>query len=200
MVSEKTEKRDSRALEPQLVTDPQARAKAEARNVLRQYDAGIAVIQSAIERGAFKLRPSLILALHREALFGISMFAGNFRPAGVEFYAAGMSRSALILYRNWPKIYATTLMKNGSKARRSIWHLTSCGDLIGYILSQTEMEGRRALCRTSFCPFVRGSFYRARLRSPIRLSTIAIRILMLWMQLMSRGKRAGWMFRRWKNC
>jgi Fic family protein len=84
MTSEKIEKRDSRALEPQLITDPQARAEAEARNVLRQYDAGIAAIQSALERRSFKLRPSLILALHREALAGISMFAGNFRPAGVE--------------------------------------------------------------------------------------------------------------------
>src|ERR1700757_1606476 len=84
MTSEKSEKRDSRALEPQLITDPQAQAEAEARNVLRQYDAGIAAIQTALERGSFKLRPSLVLALHREALAGISLFAGNFRPAGVE--------------------------------------------------------------------------------------------------------------------
>jgi len=84
MTSEKIEKRDSRALESQLITDPQARAEAEARNVLRQYDAGIAAIQNALERGFFKLRPSLILALHREALAGISVFAGNFRPGGVE--------------------------------------------------------------------------------------------------------------------
>ena len=84
MTREKIEKRDSRALEPQLITDPKARAEAEARNVLRQYDAGLAVIQSGIERGSFKLRPSLILALHREALSGISTFAGNYRPGGVE--------------------------------------------------------------------------------------------------------------------
>ena len=44
MTSEKSEKRDSRALEPQLITDRQARAEAEARNVLRQYDAGIAAM------------------------------------------------------------------------------------------------------------------------------------------------------------
>jgi Fic family protein len=84
MAHEPIEKRDSSALEPQLIADPQARAEAEARNVLRQYDAGIAAIQSGLERRSFKLRPSLILALHREALTGISMFAGNFRPAGVE--------------------------------------------------------------------------------------------------------------------
>jgi Fic family protein len=75
--------RDSQALEPELIRDPQARAEAEARNGLRQYDAGIQAVQAALERGSFKLRPSLILALHREALAGISIFAGNFRPAGV---------------------------------------------------------------------------------------------------------------------
>jgi len=80
----KDDKRDSRALEPDLITDPQERAEAEARNGLRQYDYGIKVIQSALERGSFKLRPSVILGLHREALAGISLFAGNFRPAGVE--------------------------------------------------------------------------------------------------------------------
>jgi Fic family protein len=84
MTREKTEKRDSRALEPQLITDPKARAEAEARNVLRQYDAGLSAIQTALEQGSFKLRPSLILGLHREALSGISIFAGNYRPAGVE--------------------------------------------------------------------------------------------------------------------
>jgi fido (protein-threonine AMPylation protein) len=84
MTNEKIEKRDSRALEPLLITDPLAKAEAEARNVLRQYDSGISTIQTALERGAFRLRPSLILALHREALAGISRFAGNFRPAGVE--------------------------------------------------------------------------------------------------------------------
>ncbi|MCJ2013889.1 Fic family protein [Methylobacterium sp. J-076] len=79
------EKRDSRALEPELIRDPQARAEAEALNGLRQYDAGLAAIQDALEReGRYRLRPSLILSLHREALRGISMYAGNFRPGGVE--------------------------------------------------------------------------------------------------------------------
>lgn len=84
MTLPKNEKRDSKALEPELIRDPQARAEAEARNGLRQYDAGIQTVQTALERSPFKLRPSLILALHREALAGISMFAGNFRPAGVQ--------------------------------------------------------------------------------------------------------------------
>jgi hypothetical protein len=59
------------------------KAAAEARNGFRQYDAAIGTIQVALERGAFKLRPSLILGLHREALAGISSYAGNYRPGGV---------------------------------------------------------------------------------------------------------------------
>src|SRR5665213_3670266 len=84
MESPERERRDSKALEPELIKDPQARAEAEARNGLRQYDAGIAAVQTALDRPPFKLRPSLILALHREALAGISIFAGNYRPANVE--------------------------------------------------------------------------------------------------------------------
>jgi Fic family protein len=83
-MSADADKRDSRALEPEVITDPLAKAEAEARNGFRQYDLGVRAIQAALERGSFKLRPSLVLALHREALAGISIFAGNFRPAGVQ--------------------------------------------------------------------------------------------------------------------
>jgi Fic family protein len=76
--------RHSKAFEAELISDPQAKAEAEARNGLRQFDYGIQTVHQALERGFFKLRPSLILALQREALTGISAYAGNFRPAGVE--------------------------------------------------------------------------------------------------------------------
>lgn len=83
MTGEERERRDSRALEPELITDPQEKAAAEARNGFRQYDAAVGAIQTALERGAFKFRPSLILSLQREALAGISSYAGNYRPGGV---------------------------------------------------------------------------------------------------------------------
>jgi hypothetical protein len=83
MTGEERDRRDSRALEPELITDPQAKAVAEARNGFRQYDAAIGTIHSALDRGSFKLRPSLILGLQREALAGISSYAGNYRPGGV---------------------------------------------------------------------------------------------------------------------
>jgi Fic family protein len=83
MTGEERERRDSRALEPDLITDPQEKAAAETRNGFRQYDAAISTIHTALERGTFKLRPSLILGLQREALAGISSYAGNYRPGGV---------------------------------------------------------------------------------------------------------------------
>lgn len=83
-MSEASERRDSRALEPELISDSVKRAEAEAANGLRQYDAGIALAQTVIERGGFKLRVSHILGLQREALKGISSYAGNFRPGPVE--------------------------------------------------------------------------------------------------------------------
>ena len=82
-MSDSSEQRHSRAREATLIADPQLRAEAEARNGLRQYDLAVKIIREALERGAFRLRVSLLLSLHREALIGISAFAGNFRPAGV---------------------------------------------------------------------------------------------------------------------
>lgn len=78
-----SQQRHSRAHDAEIITDPLKLAEAEALNGLRQYDYGINVIQSAIDRKVFKLRPSLILGVQREALAGISAYAGNFRPAGV---------------------------------------------------------------------------------------------------------------------
>ncbi|WDR02024.1 Fic family protein [Devosia algicola] len=82
-MADETSQRHSKALEAELITDPLAKAEAEALNGLRQYDFGIDAVKTAIERQAFKLRVSLVLALQREALHGISAYAGNFRPAGV---------------------------------------------------------------------------------------------------------------------
>lgn len=84
MAAGSDERRDSRAHDPELITDPNERAEAEVRNGFRQYDAGVAMALEAIDRGGFKLRPSMILTLHREALRGISRYAGNWRPGPVE--------------------------------------------------------------------------------------------------------------------
>lgn len=75
--------RHSRAADAELISDPRLKAEAEALNGFRQYDLAMRMVQEALERGGFNLRLSHILSLHREALAGISSFAGNFRPAGV---------------------------------------------------------------------------------------------------------------------
>ncbi|MEA2899038.1 MAG: hypothetical protein QOJ84_4653 [Bradyrhizobium sp.] len=84
MTDGEAERRHSKALEPELIGDPTLKAEAETANGFRQYDLAVQAVQSAIERRPFKLRPSLILSFQREALQGISAYAGNFRPGNVE--------------------------------------------------------------------------------------------------------------------
>jgi fido (protein-threonine AMPylation protein) len=84
MASGEREPRESRAAEPELITDPDLKAEAEAANGLLQYDYGVKSVFEALERPPFKLRVSRILSFQREALQGISAFAGLTRPAGVD--------------------------------------------------------------------------------------------------------------------
>jgi len=77
--------RHSRPIEVDLITDPVERARQEARNGLRQFDAVIEQIEYWLQpERPFRLRPSAVLHLHRKALEGISAFAGVWRPAGIE--------------------------------------------------------------------------------------------------------------------
>jgi Fic family protein len=84
MASGEREPRESRAAEPELITDPDLKAEAEAANGLLQYDYAVKSVSEALERLPLKLRVSRILSFQREALQGISAFAGLTRPAGVE--------------------------------------------------------------------------------------------------------------------
>ena len=84
MTNGKREARESRAVEPELITDLQLKAEVEAANGLRQYDYAVRSVNEALERQPFKLRVSRILAFQREALQGISAYAGLTRPADIE--------------------------------------------------------------------------------------------------------------------
>lgn len=84
MADEKAGRRHSVPLSADLIKDPKERAERESYNALRQFDEGLAIIRQHIEGGrGFRLRPSIILGLHRTALDGLSLYAGNFRPAGI---------------------------------------------------------------------------------------------------------------------
>lgn len=79
------EERHSSPADPELITDPDEKANKEARNGLKQFDAVIELVDYWLQPDRpFKLRPSTILHLHRIALEGISAYAGNYRPAGIE--------------------------------------------------------------------------------------------------------------------
>ena len=82
---ENPEDRHSKALEAELITDPVELAHAEARNGLRQADRVIEMVEYWLQpERPFRLRISTLFDLHRLALEGISSYAGNFRPAGIE--------------------------------------------------------------------------------------------------------------------
>jgi Fic family protein len=76
--------RSSEAHVPTLITDRRQIAEKEAENALKQFDQSMIELQKALKSGHFKLKPSLLLKLNRIALDGISSFAGNYRPAGVD--------------------------------------------------------------------------------------------------------------------
>ncbi len=79
------EERHSKALEIELISDPEQRARQEAQNGLRQFDEVIEQVNYWLQpERPFRLRISTILSLHRRALEGISSFAGVFRPGGIE--------------------------------------------------------------------------------------------------------------------
>lgn len=78
------EDRRSEPLEAELITDPEEKARREARNGLRQYDTVLEMVEYWLQPDRpFRLRPSTVLHLHRIALEGISSYAGNYRPAGI---------------------------------------------------------------------------------------------------------------------
>lgn len=79
------DERHSIAAQPSLITDPIEEAKRESENALAQFDRVLDLIDEVVrDARPFRLRPSMILDLHRIALDGLSHYAGNFRPGGVE--------------------------------------------------------------------------------------------------------------------
>jgi fido (protein-threonine AMPylation protein) len=84
------ETRHSRALEADIITDPDRLAKQEALNGLKQFDAVLEMVEAFLDpqRQPFKFRLSHLLHLHRVALMGISQYAGNFRPSEIEIHGS----------------------------------------------------------------------------------------------------------------
>lgn len=79
-----SDRRPTEYSEPQIVSDDLQRAELEARNGLLQFDLGKRIIVDGIEEGSFRLRPSTLLGLHREALQGLTSSAGVWRSGPVK--------------------------------------------------------------------------------------------------------------------
>jgi len=77
--------RHSKAVQPSLITDPIEEARQESANAVAQFDRVLDMIDEVTRDGRpFRLRPSMMLELHRVALDGLSAYAGNYRPGSVE--------------------------------------------------------------------------------------------------------------------
>lgn len=77
----------------ELITDPEEKARREAENGIRQFNAALTVIRNYISNPdkAFRLNQALILSLHREALDRIHPLAGTYRNSPVSISNSGHS-------------------------------------------------------------------------------------------------------------
>jgi hypothetical protein len=200
MTDGERDRRDSRALEPELITDPQAKAVAEARNGFRQYDAAIGAIHTALDRGSFKLRPSLILGLQREALAGICSYAGNYRPGGVAIEGSKHEPVGAHL--------VPELVEDMCDYVNDHWNESTPIHLASYLMWRLNWihpfaDGNGRTSR--IISYVRSQFARVRScpappRFQIKLLTIVSPTLMLLMQQIWHSVTATSMFRKWKSC
>lgn len=80
-----SEDRHSQAEPLDLIKDPEQKARREAENGIRQFNAAVQIVRSNIPNhdGAFRLRQATILKLHKEALDGIHPLAGTYRNTRV---------------------------------------------------------------------------------------------------------------------
>jgi len=124
MTGEERDRRDSRALEPELITDPQAKAAAEARNGFRQYDAAIGAIHNALDRDRSSFDLRLFSVCSGKRLRESAPTRGTIVQVASQLKAASMSPSAHISFRNWSKICVTTSTITGKIARQFISRLT----------------------------------------------------------------------------
>jgi len=80
-----SEDRHSVAESVDLIKDPELKARREAENGVRQFNAAVQIIRSHIPNhdGSFKLRQSTLLKLHKESLDGIHPLTGTYRNSRV---------------------------------------------------------------------------------------------------------------------
>jgi hypothetical protein len=113
------EERHSKALEIELISDPEERARQEAKNGLRQFDEVIERINYSLQpERPFKLRPSAILSLHRRALKGSVPSQVCPAPAESKSKEANTSLLELTLWLSFSNECATASTRTGRSLLR----------------------------------------------------------------------------------
>jgi Fic family protein len=83
--------RHSVAEQVDLISDPDEKARREAENGIHQFNLAIDIIREHVKDAErpFRLRPSIILRLHKTALDGIHPLAGTYRNTTVSIGGSG---------------------------------------------------------------------------------------------------------------
>jgi Fic family protein len=82
--------RHTSAAQPELVSDPDERARREAENGLKQAALAVEIIRTFVHdrERPFRLRQGILMQLNAVALEGIHLFAGTFRNGTVEIHGS----------------------------------------------------------------------------------------------------------------
>lgn len=158
------DQRHSVAADATLLDDPDEIARRESENAVAQFDRVLDMVDE-IARGTrpFRLRPSMVLELHRIALEGLSAYAGNFRPSDVAIgqskhtppaahrvaglveemcdyvtdHAEGSEALHLCAYVMWRLNWIHPFTDGNGRTSRALAYYVLCGKL-GYLLPGSE--------------------------------------------------------------
>jgi Fic family protein len=135
--------RYSEASTAELVLGAEEKARREARNGVRQFDKLIALIETAVHQvDRFRLRVSTILDLHRAAMEGLDLYAGNFRPADVKIIGSSLQPPPADQVPQEVEVYCDYINENWKRrpihlAAYALWRLN-------WIHPFTDGNGRTA--------------------------------------------------------
>lgn len=117
--------RHSIALQPELITDLDEKARREAENGIRQFNLAIEIIRNHVKDSErpFRLRPNIMLQLHKAALDGIHLFAGAYRNTTV--HIGGSTHSPVDAFLVPEEVHSLCEYINENWLRGSAIHLSA---------------------------------------------------------------------------
>lgn len=135
----------------ELITDPEEKARREAENGIRQFNAALTVIRTHISNPdkAFRLNQALIVSLHREALDGIHPLAGTYRNSPVSISNNGHFPPPHVEVPDLVAEMCDYVNRHWDERAPFTWLLMSSGGCAGYTPLPMAMAGPPGPCFTS---------------------------------------------------